>query len=571
MQSKSKKRKPEEIGITALYNRLSRDDGTDSESNSIANQKKLLSQKAKELGLTNTRFYVDDGYTGTNFNRPAFQQLIDDIEMGYVTTVMVKDLSRLGRDYVSVGNYTDSYFPEHNIRFIAVNDGIDSDEGESEIAPFKNILNEMYARDISKKIRSSHRLRGNAGEPLSPPPYGYTKSPEDKKKWIIDPEAAEIVKRIFKMCVEGKGNETIARILQEDKILNPQAYWQSKGIGRSGKKTQPNPYKWCKTTVQKILAQQEYCGDIINFKTYSKNFKNKTRLDNPPENWVIFKDVHEPIIDRTTFEQVQQITAKTKRRAPKPENSQKSIFSDLMFCGDCHSKMRHHTNTRNKDIHFFVCGNNAVDYRGTCNSRHYVRADSVEQVVILELRCMAEFLRTDEDAFADLLAQKTNKELLKEQKQSEADLQKAVVRNDTVSKMYEKLYEDNASGKVSDEWFMQLSHKYEVERLELKTKMTDLRKKLSDMGSRQQERDNFIHAIRRFMEMERLTAPLLRELIDHIDVYETEGVGKSRTQRIVIYYRFVGYIEIPDNYFRENYKADTRKGVAVEYIPTIPA
>ena len=571
MQSKNKKAKTEGMGITALYNRLSRDDGTDSESNSIANQKKLLSQKAKEFGLTNTRYYVDDGYTGTNFNRPAFQQMIEDIEMGYVTTVMVKDLSRLGRDYVSVGNYTDSYFPDHNVRFIAVNDGIDSDEGESEIAPFKNILNEMYARDISKKIRSSHRLRGNAGEPLSPPPFGYTKSPENNKKWIIDPEAAAIVKRIYKMCLEGNGYETIARILQEEKILNPQAYWQSKGIGRGGKKTQPNPYKWCKTTVEKILAQQEYCGDIINFKTYSKSFKNKTRLDNPPENWVIFKDVHEPIIERATFEQVQRITANTKRRAPKPENAQKSIFSDLLFCGDCHSKLRHHTNTINKDIHFFVCANNSVDYRGTCKSRHYVRADSIEQVVMLELRRMADFLRKDEGAFADLLAQKTNKELLKEQKQAEADLQKAIVRNDTVSKLYEKLYEDNASGKVSDEWFMQLSHKYETERLELKAKITELRRKLSDMGSRQQERENFIHAIRRFMEMDKLTAPLLRELIDHIDVFETEGVGKSRTQRIVIYYRFVGYIELPDSYFRSNYKADTRKGVAVEYIPTIPA
>ena len=571
MQSKKKKTKTEEIGIAALYCRLSRDDGTESESNSIANQKKLLSQKAKELGLTNTRFYVDDGYTGTNFNRPAFQELISDIEMGYIGTVMVKDLSRLGRDYVSVGHYTDSYFPDHNIRFIAVNDGIDSDEGESEIAPFKNILNEMYARDISKKVRSSHRLRGNAGEPLSQPPYGYMKSPENKKKWIIDPEAAEIVRRIFRMCIEGKGNETIARLLQEEEILNPQAYWQSKGLGRGGKKTQPNPCKWCKTTVEKILAQQEYCGDIINFKTYSKSFKNKTRLDNPPENWVVFRDVHEPIIDRATFEQVQQITAKTKRRAPKPENAQKSIFCDLLFCADCHKKLTFHTNSRNKNIHFFVCSDNESDYRGACKGRHYVRADSVEQVVMLELRRMADFLRTDEDAFADLLAQRTNKELMKEQKQAEADLQKAIARNDTVSRLYEKLYEDNVSGKVSDEWFMQLSHKYEVERMELKTKITALRRKLANMGSRQQEREDFIYAVRRFMEMDRLTAPLLRELIDHIDVYETEGVGKNRTQRLVIYYRFVGYIELPEDYSCQHYKAETREGVAVEYIPTMSA
>lgn len=563
MQPKTKK---EPIGITALYCRLSRDDGMDGDSNSVANQKRLLSQKAKEMGLSNTKYYVDDGYTGTNFNRPGFQQMLSDIEMGFVTAVMVKDLSRLGRDYVSVGNYTDSYFPDHGVRFIAVNDSIDSEEGESEIAPFKNILNEMYARDISKKIRSSHRLRGNMGEPLSQPPYGYQKSPENQKKWIIDPEAAEIVKSIFKMCLDGKGNETIARILQEQKVLVPMAYWQSKGLPRGGKKTQPNPYRWCKTTVQKILSQQEYCGDVINFKTYSKSFKNKRRYDNAPENWMIFKDVHEPIIAREDFERVQARIAKTKRRAPKPHNGQKSIFADLLFCGDCHTKLRYHTNTINKDIHYFVCANNKVDYRGSCPGRHYVRADAIEQVVMLELRRMAEYLSDDEDAFAELLARKTDKELLKEQKHCEEELQKAMVRNETVSRLYEKLYEDNATGKVSDEWFMQLSHKYEVERMELKSKITALRKKLSESGKQQQQRENLILAVRRFMQMDYLTAPLLRELIDHIDVFETEGTGKNRTQRIVIYYRFVGYVEIPAAPRHSHYKADTRQGVAVEYL-----
>lgn len=563
MQPKTKK---ESIGITALYCRLSRDDGMDGDSNSVANQKRLLSQKAKEMGLSNTKYYVDDGYTGTNFNRPGFQQMLSDIEMGFVSAVMVKDLSRLGRDYVSVGNYTDSYFPDHGIRFIAVNDSIDSEEGESEIAPFKNILNEMYARDISKKIRSSHRLRGNMGEPLSQPPYGYQKSPENKKKWIIDPEAAEIVKSIFKMCLDGKGNETIARILQEQKVLVPMAYWQSKGLPRGGKKTQPNPYRWCKTTVQKILSQQEYCGDVINFKTYSKSFKNKRRYDNDPENWMIFKDVHEPVIAREDFEKVQARIAKTKRRAPKPHNGQKSIFADLLFCGDCHTKLRYHTNTINKDIHYFVCANNKVDYRGSCPGRHYVRADAIDQVVMLELRRMAEYLSDDEDAFAELLARKTNKELLKEQKRCEEELQNAMARNDTVSRLYEKLYEDNAIGKVSDEWFMQLSHKYEVERMELKSKITALRKKLSESGKQQQQRESFILAVRRFMQMDYLTAPLLRELLDHIDVFETEGTGKNRTQRIVIYYRFVGYVEIPAAPRHPHYKADTRQGVAVEYL-----
>lgn len=393
-------------------------------------------------------------YLTSAFNRPAFQELLDDIEMGYISVVIVKDLSRLGRDYVSVGHYTDNYFPEHNVRFIAVNDMVDSDEGENEIAPFKNIMNEMYARDISRKVRSSHRIRGNMGEPLSQPPYGYMKSPENKKKWIIDPEAAEVVRSIFKMCLDGKGNETIARTLQENHVLIPMAYWQSKGLNRGGKKTQLDPYKWCKTTVAKILSQQEYCGDVINFKTYSKSFKNKRRLENPEENWKIFKDVHELIIDRETFEQVQKVIGKTKRRAPKKENGEKSIFCDLLYCADCGKKLHYRTNTTNKSIHYFSCSNYKKDTRGTCETRHYIRADAVEQVVALELRKLATFLKHDEDAFADILSKKTNKEMLAEQKYIQDELQKAITRQNTVAVLYEKLYEDNVTGKVTDEWFI---------------------------------------------------------------------------------------------------------------------
>lgn len=504
-------------------------------------------------------------YHTSLFNRPGFQQLIDDIEIGLVSAVMVKDLSRLGRDYVSVGNYTDSYFPEHNVRFIAVNDAIDSDEGESEIAPFKNILNEMYARDISKKIRSSHRLRGSMGEPLSQPPYGYIKSPENKKKWIIDPEAATVVKSIFKMCLDGKGNETIARELQENKVLIPMAYWRSKGLNRGGKKTQTNPYKWCKTTIQKILSQQEYCGDIINFKTYSKSFKNKRRIENSKENWAVFKDVNEPIIDRETFEAVQKFISKTKRRAPKKENGERSIFNGLIYCGDCHSKMRYHTSTSNKEIHYFTCSDNKVDYRGKCPGRHYVRADALEEVVKLELRRLVEMLEIDESYFAQLLLRKNDEEREKDKKFLELELQKAIARSGTVSQLYEKLYEDNVIGKVSDEWFVELSHKYEKERMDLKAKIADTRYRIEELKNNNSEYEKFISAIRRFMQMDNLTSPLLRELIDHIDIFETEGTGKSRTQRIVIYYRFIGYIELPDTQV-QNYTADTRKGVAVEYI-----
>ena len=553
------------IGITAIYCRLSRDDGTETESNSIGNQKKMLTQKAKELGLTNTKYYVDDGYTGTNFNRPAFQELLDDIEMGYISVVIVKDLSRLGRDYVSVGHYTDNYFPEHNVRFIAVNDMVDSDEGENEIAPFKNVMNEMYARDISRKVRSAHRIRGNMGEPLSQPPYGYMKSPENKKKWIIDTEAAEVVRDIYRMCLDGMGNEAIAGELQRREILIPMAYWQSKGLNRGGKKTQPNPYKWCKTTVQKILCQQEYCGDVINFKTYSKNFKNKTRIDNPVENWKIFKDVHEPIIDRDTWETVQKLTARTKRRAPKKENARKHIFSGLIRCADCGSNMSYHTNTVNKDIHYFSCSNYVKDTRGTCQARHYIRSDALEQIVIFELKRLAIMLQMDEPLLVEILEKKTHKDFYDEKKFLEGELQKAIVRQQTVANLYEKLYEDNATGKVTDEWFTHMSHKYEVERAELKIKIFNLREKVANMQTVQHSKDMFIGAVRKFLDMDTITAPLIHELIDHIDVYEAEGKGKNKTQRVVIHYNFVGYLEIPEN-DEPCFTADTRQGVAIGYI-----
>ena len=551
------------FGITAIYCRLSRDDGTDSESNSIGNQKKLLSQKAKELKLTNTKFYVDDGYTGTNFNRPGFQAMLEDIEMGYVTTVMVKDLSRLGRDYVSVGHYTDNFFPEHNIRFIAVNDLVDSNEGDNEIAPFKNIMNEMYARDISRKVRSSHRIRGNLGEPLSQPPYGYMKDPQNKKKWIVDTEAAEVVKSIFAMCIAGKGNETIARILQENKVMIPMAYWQSKGLNKGGKKTQPDPYKWCKTTIQKILCQQEYCGDVINFKTYSKNFKNKKRLQNPEENWKIFKNVHEPIIDRNTFETVQKMKAKGKRRAPNPEHAEKNMFCGLLFCADCGSPLWFNVNHPNTDIKYFMCSN-YKGRRGTCEGTHYVRADSLEQIVMLELRSLASFLIEDEEAFADILEAKTNKSILNQQKFLESSIDKSVARTKEVAVMYEKLFEKHINGIVNEESFMQLSQKYEAERDELKVKIRQYQEELSEIENLRTSKEQFTFAVRKFMQMETLTPALLNELIEKIEVHSIEGKGKNKTQKIIIHYRFVGVIENPIK--EENIVLEARQGVAVEYL-----
>ena len=555
------------IGITALYCRLSRDDGAEGESNSIANQKKLLAKYAKEHGFTNTKFYVDDGYTGTNFNRPGFQQMLEDMEMGYISTVIVKDSSRFGRNYLEVGQYTDYYFPEHNIRFIAINDCIDSENGEDDFSAFRNVMNEMYAKDISRKVRSSHRLRGNAGEPLAPPPYGYVKDPANKKKWIIDPDAAEIVRRIFRLCIEGNGNETIARILQDDKVLVPQAYWQSKGMSRGGKKTQPNPYKWCKTTIAKMLEQQEYCGDIINFKSYSKSFRNKTRVENPKENWAIFKDVHEPIVDRETWERVQELTKNSKRRKPKNENVKKSIFTNLLYCGDCGHKLWFNINKQNPSIRFYSCSN-YKGLRGTCESTHYVREDSLEQVVKMELFKLATYLDHDENAFAELLEHKTNKDSMAERKAAESALAAATARSQELLRLYERVYEDNVNGKVTDDWFMRLSHKYEVEQEELKKQMFELKNKLERLDTAQNSSGSFIRAIRKFMTMQTLTPIVLQELIDKIEVFPIEGTGKNRTQRLVIHYRFVGCIDLPSIVPKHTYKLDSRQGVAIEYLPS---
>ena len=559
------------IGITALYCRLSRDDGADGDSNSISNQKRMLSKYAKEHGFDNTRFYVDDGYTGTNFNRPGFLKMLEDMDAGYVSTLIIKDMSRLGRDYLQSGYYTESYFPDRNIRFIAINDGVDSINGDNEFIPFRNIMNEMYARDISRKVRSAHRIRGNMGEPLGQPPYGYMKSPENKKKWIIDPPAAAVVRKIFRLFLEGKGIDTIARMMQEDGHLNCTAYWQSKGIGRGGKKVQPNPYKWKCSTISGILQRQEYCGDIINFKTTSRSFKNRRRIDNAPEDRVIFKDVHEPIISREDFEIVQKLAGNVKRRPPKPENGDKNIFCDLLYCADCGKKLWYHTNTNNSNIHYFSCSNYVKDYRGTCPTRHYIRVEGVEQVVLRELARLAAYLEEDEQAFVELLAKKSEKDAQMKRKLLQNELQSSIARNEAVARLFEKLYEDNATGKVTDDWFMQLSHKYELERVALKERINEIQIKLHDMDHHKQGYERFVSIIRKLLDMEVLTFPILRELIDRIEVYEAEGTGKSRTQRIAIYYRFVGYLELPAGKINPHYTADLRRGVAIEYIPKQPA
>ena len=311
--------------------------------------------------------------------------------------------------------------------------------------------------------------------------------------------------------------------------------------------------------------------DIINFKTTSRSFKNRRRIDNAPEDRVIFKDVHEPIISREDFEIVQKLAGNVKRRPPKPENGDKNIFCDLLYCADCGKKLWYHTNTNNSNIHYFSCSNYVKDYRGTCPTRHYIRVEGVEQVVIRELARLAAYLEEDEEAFVELLAKKSEKDAQMERKLLQNELQSSIARNEAVARLFEKLYEDNATGKVTDDWFMQLSHKYELERVALKERINEIQIKLHDMDHHKQGYERFVSIIRKLLDMEVLTFPILRELIDRIEVYEAEGTGKNRTQRVAIYYRFVGYLELPAGKINPHYTADLRRGVAIEYIPKQPA
>lgn len=552
--------------VTALYCRLSRDDDVQGDSNSIANQKKLLSKYAKEYGLSNTKYFVDDGYTGTNFNRPGFIEMADAVESGYIGAILVKDMSRLGRDYLQVGFYTDNFFPEHNVRFIAVNDGVDSAEGENEFAPFRNIMNEWYARDISRKVRSSQRLRGSAGVPLSLPLYGYMKDPDNPKSWVIDEEVAAVVRRIYQLCIDGFGVEKTAAILERDKILKPTEYWKSKGVRKPGKKSivRDSPYCWCKTTVEKILLAREYMGDTVNFKTYSKSFKNKRRYENPEENHAIFENTHEPIIDRQTWEMVQRIRAGTKRRQPK--NTEKHMFAGLLYCADCGCKLHFNVNHPHTELKYFNCSNYRGN-RGTCNSTHYIRADALEQVVLLELRRMTQFLQDKEEDFVKLLMDKSVQEAQRENKRQENEVASMIARCHELDALFTKTYEDNASGKLSDERFMMITKRYDDEQISLKKKISAMQAEIDAEKRHKSSAANFLRTVKKYTEIDELTPTIVNELIEKIVVHQAQGTGKNKTQQLEIYYNFVGVLDMPQLMaLPQSVTVDTRQGVAVEYI-----
>ncbi|MBP3685214.1 MAG: recombinase family protein [Oscillospiraceae bacterium] len=553
--------------VTAfIYLRLSRDDNLEGESYSIGNQKKLLTKVAKDLGYSNIVTFIDDGVSGVTMNRPGFNDMMQQLKENRAAALLVKDLSRLGRNYIEVGRLMEEFFPEHNIRLVAVSDNIDTDEGENEMAPIRNLFNEWYARDISKKRRISNKIKGNAGEPLGQPPYGYIKDPDNPKHWIIEEEAASTVRRIFSMTLDGLGPEQIAAQLERDGVLTPRAYWQQRGVKRPGKGDLDRPTKWGKTTIMQMLSIQEYCGDILNFKTYSKSYKNKKRIDNDRENWLVFKDVHEPIIDRVIWEQIQEKRGKIRKR--KPKDGERNIFSGLLVCADCGHNLNYHFNQGNHDIKYFNCSNYRGN-RGTCSSTHYIRVDFLEQVVLGEIKRLTKYTVHYEDQFLEAVMGSSQKSAEAEHKRKQKELAAAQARDNELDGLFERIYEDNLSGKLSDERFAKMSQRYEAEQAELAEKMKLLRHEIDKLSSNSVSTDLFLSTVRKYTRAKKLTPRMLNELINRIEVHQAEKINGEWVQRLTIHYNCIGALFIPDTEPLPvpNVTVNTRRGVYVTYEP----
>ncbi|MBR1972729.1 MAG: recombinase family protein [Oscillospiraceae bacterium] len=553
--------------VTAfIYLRLSRDDNLEGESYSIGNQKKLLTKTAKDLGYSNIVTFIDDGVSGVTMNRPGFNDMMQQLEENRAAALLVKDLSRLGRNYIEVGRLMEEFFPEHDIRLVAVSDNIDTDEGENEMAPIRNLFNEWYARDISKKRRISNKIKGNAGEPLGQPPYGYIKDPDNPKHWIIEEEAASTVRRIFSMTLDGLGPEQIAAQLERDGVLTPRAYWQQRGIKRPGKGDLDRPTKWGKTTIMQMLSIQEYCGDILNFKTYSKSYKNKKRIDNDRENWLVFKDVHEPIIDRVIWEQIQEKRGKIRKR--KPKDGERNIFSGLLVCADCGHNLNYHFNQGNHDIKYFNCSNYRGN-RGTCSSTHYIRVDFLEQVVLGEIKRLTKYAVHYEDQFLEAVMGSSQKSAEAEHKRKQKKLAAAQARDNELDGLFERIYEDNLAGKLSDERFAKMSQRYEAEQAELSEKIKQLRHEIEKLSSSSVSTDLFLSTVRKYTRAKKLTPRMLNELINRIEVHQAEKINGEWVQRLTIHYNCIGALFIPDTEPLPvpNVTVNTRRGVYVTYEP----
>ena len=531
--------------ITALYPRLSHEDELQGESNSISNQKRILETYAKQNGFSNLRWYTDDGYSGANFQRPGFQAMLADIEAGKVATVIVKDMSRLGRNYLQVGMYTEMIFPQKGVRFIAINDGVDSAQGENDFAPLRNIFNEWLVRDTSKKIKAVKRSKGMSGKPItSKPVYGYLM--DEDENFIIDEEAAPVVRQIYSLCLAGNGPTKIARMLTEQQIPTPGTL----EYRRTGSTRRYHPgyeCKWATNTVVHLLENREYTGCLVNFKTEKPSYKLKHSIENPPEKQAVFENHHEPIIDRETWERVQELRKQRKRPNRYDEVG---LFSGILFCADCGSVMyqqRYQTDKRKQDC--YICG--SYKKRTADCTAHFIRTDLLTAGVLSNLRKVTSYAAKHEARFMKLLIEQNEDGDRRRNAAKKKELEAAEKRIAELSAIFKRLYEDSVTGRISDERFTELSADYEAEQKELKERAARLREELSKAQEATANAEKFMNVVRRHTTIEELTPTLLREFVEKIVVHESVALdgkrrGKLRRQEIEIYYSFVGKVELPD-------------------------
>lgn len=530
---------------TALYCRLSRDDELQGDSNSIKNQKAILKKYADDNGFTKTEFFVDDGVSGTTFDRPSFQRMIAEMDAGHIATIIVKDMSRLGRDYLKVGYYTEIAFPEAEVRFIAINNGVDSaNQQESDFTPFLNIINEWYAKDTSKKIKAVFKAKGESGKPLcTNPPYGYMKGPKDKNHWILDEPAAEIVKRIFQLCIEGYGPSQIAKKLENDKVLTPSSYFKEIGLYPTAPTTE-EPYAWVPRTVADILDRQEYLGHTINFKTRKKSYKLKKTIKNDPSEWQIFKNTHEAIIDEDTFQTVKRI--RDGRRRPTPLGEM-PVLSGMVFCADCGSKLYQ---VRGKDWshdkEYMVCANYRKRSKDICTS-HQIRNVDIENVLLYMIQQVTAFAREHEDEFVEMVTKSNAKAVEREIRESKKEYEQSQTRISKLDTIIQKLYEDNVEGKISDERFAKMLATYETEQNLLTHRLAELRHIIDAAKQKSSNADSFLRLVKTYTDIKELNAEIIRTFIEKIYVYRNEKPWDRNTKKLKIIFNFIGEVHIPSN------------------------
>ena len=572
--------------ITALYERLSRDDEQLGDSNSIVNQKKMLETYCEQNGYTNIVHYTDDGYSGGSFDRPDWKRLIEDIEAGKVGMVITKDMSRIGRNYLEVGYYTEIYFGQRDIHFIAIANGVDSEnQGSSEFAPFLNVMNEWYLRDCSRKIRATKQVIGNSGKHISShAPYGYKKDPEDKHHWLVDEEAAEVVRRIYRLCIEGKGIQMIAKQLQADKIETP-GYYQAKRSNGVYKNRLDvlDPYKWSGTMVKHILTKPDYLGYTVNFRTTSKSYKDKKSIQNPPEKWAVFEGTQEPIIDLETWQLCQKLLG-TPRRCDTIEES--NPFTGLVYCADCGEKMYNQRSrpftdsigTKHSGTDAYNCSTYKLSKKnkGKGCFAHHISTNSLREIVLFTVRTVSQYAIANKDDFIARVREASAVQQDNTAKELKRKLNKDKRRYEELDVLYKRLYESYAVGKISEEKFDMLSSGYEQEQKELKISISEAENAVEQFEKDSVNIDAFLSLAAKYTDFSELTKPMINEFIDKIVVHAPDRSTGERIQEVEIYLNFVGNISIPapeptpeeleqmekDRYWKELYRKRRDKELA---------